>query len=427
MSIIPDTSGFQREDDDVWVDPATGDVMSSHFFDLVPNLPAGLDDLPRLRHELAVQTAADGGLVEAFVVTVDGQPALLQIVKLPLPDRPGLGFIASITVPKDTCSAVLKLTAVEGPTTGIRESMVLADTISETGSPDAFASPHPYAPETSPKLPWNRADDPRYDERIPDHPLSRCRRWLRHVLATARLAPEFAAKPAFGSPVSVSIGLPIGPFLPLWVNQEMTFWQMQDPDAVRALLGRSKTDRRPISGTDEAWEAAWLHPAAGTLALAGNLPPVRVAPVSDETAYTSITAEDLTGLFDWIGEVSVAAGDRDEILILTPKAEADGHNFVLMCRLPADGDRAKPYCVVEASPVPVGAEFWDTLPPPSNPKKAGYAYFADDAQHQARTDGRMTLWAVETWDVHPFRLILAYRPNQAMRVTAEASAPLPAP
>ena len=411
MSIIPETSGFERVDDTTWVDPASGDQMSSHYFELVPNLPAGLDDLPRLRHALATETAEVGGLVEAFVVTVDGQPALLQIVKLPLPDRPGLVFIASITVPKDTCSAVLTLTAFEGPTTGMRESMAVADVLGETGRPDGFHAPHPYAPESTPKLPWNRADDPRYDEHTPHHPLTRARRWLRHVLATARLDPEFAARPAFGTPVSVSVGLPIGSFVPLWVGSTMTFWRMQDPDAARAALGRGKTDRRPIAGTDESWEAAWLRPADGVLTLAANLPPVKVAPASDETAYTSITAEEIVAAFDWIGEVSVAAGERAEIVILHPKV--DGANFVLMC-LQVNENSPEPYCVVEASPIPVGAEFWDSLPPPSNPNKAGYAYPRD--ADQARTDGRLAMWAVQTWDTHPFRLILAYRPNAAMRV-----------
>jgi hypothetical protein len=414
MSIIPDPSGFQPNGDAAWVDPATGDHMSAHYFDLVPNLPAGLGDVPRLRHELAVQTAEVGGLVEAFVVTLGGAPAVLQVVKVPLPDRPGQAFIASITVPKATASAVLKLIAVEGPTTGAREAMVLSDTIAETGGPDAFYSPHPYAPQTQPKLPWHRADDPRLDERFPDHPLSRARRWLRHTLATARLTPEFAALPPFGSPVSVSIGLPIGPFLPLWtVDETMTFWRLRDPDAVRAHLGRGGAERRPITDT-EACEAAWLHPADGVLALSPNLPPVAITPVSDETAYTSITMEEIIAAFDWIGELSVAASERAEMLLVRTAATADGADkYVLMCLQVHDGDRANPSCVVETSPVPTGAQFWDTLPPLPTPDKAGFARVRD--ADQARVDGRLTMWAVQTWDVHPFRLMLSYKPNPDLR------------
>jgi hypothetical protein len=410
MTIIPDTAGYQDAGDGVWVDPASGDRMSAHFFDLVPNLPAGLADVPRLRYELAVQTAEVGGLVEAFVVTLGGVPALLQIVKLPFEDRPGQAFVASITVPKAECSAVLRLIAVESGMTGAREAAVLADVVQETGGPDAFWTPHPYAPQTSPKLPWHRADDPRLDERFPDHPLSRARRWLRHVLNTARLSPEFAALPPFGSPVSVSVGLPIGPFLPLWtVNEQVTFWRVQDPDAVRALLGRGGTDRRAVTET-ESCEAAWLYPADGVLALSQNLPPVRVTPVSEETAYTGVSSEEIVAAFDWIGDLSVAAGERAEMLLVRTASAADGvDKFVLMCLQVHDGDRANPSCVVETSPVPAGAPFWDTLPPLPTQDRAGFARVRD--ADQARTDGRLTMWAVQTWDVHPFRLMLSYKPN----------------
>lgn len=408
MTITPDTTGFQP-DGDSWTD-AYGDRMSVHSFELVPNLPASLDDLPRLRHGLAVETAEVGGLVEAFVVTLDGAPALLQVVKLPYPDRPGQVFIATITVPKATASVVLKLIAAEGPMTGAREAAVLSDVIGETGSPDAFYAPHPYAPQSQPRLPWHRADDPRLDERFPDHPLSRARRWLRHVLATARLDPAFAALPPFGAPVSVSIGLPIGPFLPLWtVEEQMTFWRMEDPGAVRAQLGRGGISRRPLNSA-EGCEAGWLYPADGVLALSADGPPVRISAVSDETAYTSITADEIVAAFDWIGELSVAAGDRAEMLLVRTAAVADGaDNFVLMTLQNHGGDLS---CVVETSPVPVGAQFWDTLPPLPTPGKAGFARPRDD--EQARTDGRLTMWAVQTWDLHPFRLMLSYKPNPAL-------------
>lgn len=413
MWIFPDTTGFQPDGDASWVDPASGDRMFVYDFDRVPSLPASLGDLPRLRHALAVDTAADGGLVEAFVVTVDGQQALLQIVKLPLPDRPGQVFVATITVPKATGSTVLKLGAIEGPTTGARESMVLADVIAETGSPDAFYAPHPYAPQTRPKLPWHRADDPRYDERLPNHPLSRARRWLRQQLATARLDATFAARPVFGSPVWVSIGLPIGSFLPLWTdNDDVTFWRVPDPDALRAQLGHGRVDRRSI-GQVEACEAGWLHPADGVFRLSEHLPPVQVTPVSDEEAYTSITSEQIVAAFDWIGELSVAAGGRAESLLVRTGSIADGErNYVLLClQVPEDGPK-EPFCVVETYPVPEGAEFWSELTP-SPSGSVGYAH-PRDAEH-ALYDSRLTMWAVQTWNVHPFRLQLSYQPNRDLQ------------
>jgi len=137
---------------------------------------------------------------------------------------------------------------------------------------------------------------------------------------------------------------------------------------------------------------------------------VRVETVSDETAYTSITSDEIVAAFDWIGKLSVAAGDRGEMMMVRPAAADDGvDKYVLMCLQVHDGDRANPSCVVETSPVPEGAHFWDSLPPLPVLDKAGFARVRD--ADQARTDGRLTMWAVQTWDLHPFRLMLSYRPN----------------
>ena len=92
-------------------------------------------------------------------------------------------------------------------------------------------------------------------------------------------------------------------------------------------------------------------------------------------------------------------------------ATADGADkYVLMCLQLHDGN---PSCVVETAPVPVGATYWDTVPPLPTPGKAGFARVRD--ADQARTDGRLTMWAVQTWNVHPFRLMLSYKPNPDLR------------
>jgi hypothetical protein len=111
----------------------------------------------------------------------------------------------------------------------------------------------------------------------------------------------------------------------------------------------------------------------------------------------------------------VAAGERAEMLLARPASTADGADkYVLMClQVPAGGDRANPQCVVETSPIPVGAQFWDTLPPLPKPNTTGFARVRD-ADH-ALHDGRLTMWAVQTWDVHPFRLMLSYKPNPDLR------------
>lgn len=134
--------GYRPVDVDTWAND-DGDVLSVHFFELPPDLPAGLDDGPTLRHTLTHYTAqAGGGLIEASVKTLGGLPALRQILKLPLPGRPnGQAFIGSFTVPRAGCSAVVKIQAAEHGMTGMREAVVLAKV-----GVEQYFRPHPTPP-----------------------------------------------------------------------------------------------------------------------------------------------------------------------------------------------------------------------------------------------------------------------------------------
>lgn len=49
--------GYRTVDSDTWLNDH-GDVLSLHFFDLPPDLPAALDDGPALRHGLTHFTAS---------------------------------------------------------------------------------------------------------------------------------------------------------------------------------------------------------------------------------------------------------------------------------------------------------------------------------------------------------------------------------
>ncbi len=191
-----DLTGFTEREPGLWTD-AAGLVLSVHFFPLVPDLPAPLHDLDRLRFGSAQGAASHGGgLIEAGVGTVDGVPALHQLIKTPLQSRTGQAFIASWTLPKDRCSTVVKVQAAEGATTGLREATVMAQV-----EPAHYFQPHPYAGGGQfGGLPYHVADLEQWDPRFPDHPLTLVRAALRRITPTVTLHDQFKALPPFPGP-----------------------------------------------------------------------------------------------------------------------------------------------------------------------------------------------------------------------------------
>ncbi|MFF4156507.1 hypothetical protein [Streptomyces sp. NPDC001678] len=190
-----DLTGFTEREPRVWTDDQ-GLVLSVHFFDLVPDLPASFDDPDRLRYGLAHFAAqAGGGLIEAVLGDVDALPAVRQFIKIPQPNGHGLVFIGSWTVPRAGCSTVVKVQAAEGPITGAREAVVLSGL-----DPAQYFTPHPYAPDIAGGLPYHVADHEQHDAEFPDHPLTRVRTTLERITPTLTLHSGFKALPPFASP-----------------------------------------------------------------------------------------------------------------------------------------------------------------------------------------------------------------------------------
>jgi hypothetical protein len=187
-----DLTGFQQVDQLAWRDEQ-GTVMSAHFFNLRPDLPAPLHEAAALQAGMARHTAAAGaGLIDATIEPVDGVPALRQLLKVRHPQGHGQVFIGSYTIPRATCSTVLKLQAPEIGATGMREAVIMAQL-----GPDRFYTPSPYAPDATGGLPYHWADHEQYDAQFPQHPLTLIRAALRRLLPSIRLDERFKALPAF--------------------------------------------------------------------------------------------------------------------------------------------------------------------------------------------------------------------------------------
>lgn len=195
MVVTFDSTGLRRVDETTWSHPTSGDWINLEFKNSPLAEPAWLENIPAMRRNLAAEYARMGCLIEAEPVVLGGVRGVCQVVKAPIPNAPsGQVFLANIFLAKAGCHLMFGRGAEESGITGVREATIMA----ELGlSRDGWVLPHPYAPELQGVLPYHRGDDPAWDARFPDHPLSRVRAWGRSVLATATVDPTFAALPDF--------------------------------------------------------------------------------------------------------------------------------------------------------------------------------------------------------------------------------------
>jgi len=419
-----DTTGLEQVDHHTWWDPRTGDGIVLTPIGLPPDLPPFFDDLPRLRWQLAMDEAAYGTLVEADLLYLDGMPALYQLKKLPLPNRPaGVGYIASFIVPRATCSIVLKIQAAEGEQTGIRESMVGAEI-----GPMNMVRQHPYAPD----LQWLDSDDARWDPRFPDHPLTRVRAWARRIAPTIRLDPRIGALVPFPpppgvpvpqpvqpprptgplgpTPVTVLTGLPIGDLIALHHEDGGTsFWQVAESGVLLDALGAATRVELPGRG---GVEVAVLDHGAGRLVVRradGAEAVTGVRPADPAQVLANVDVEAFQQTFTQVGAQAMKAATRGECLVVCIGGRYAPPVPFAMMTLRSTGTGWDAY--VRTGPIPLFASRWSE-----------YAVEGDTqvltepgADEGMMTAMAATFEAIGTWGSHPLQLAIAFTRHPDVR------------
>ena len=112
-----------------------------------------------------------------------------SIVKIPQ-EPTGMTYVGGITIPFRDFSYGVKIQCEEGPMTGTREAMLMAEALAD-GSVEFV--------ENKITGEWN-PDNARFDERFPDHPLSRLRRHLSSIEATLNVDDRTSNEPGFALP-----------------------------------------------------------------------------------------------------------------------------------------------------------------------------------------------------------------------------------
>jgi hypothetical protein len=198
-----DTSGWRLDgsvgdNPVVWLFPEGGGIRL-YYFSVSPNIPpdATMDQL--LGHERSELNEIGGSLIEYEVATFAGVPCIRSVVRVPTTaGRHGFTYLASLTIPFQQRSFVIKAQCSESGMTGIREAVVLdrafrAGTIKPGGKELLGWVRGPHSA--------NLSEDPSLDSEFPEHPLSRARAALRQVSGSLVFSSQLGPEPPFPLPL----------------------------------------------------------------------------------------------------------------------------------------------------------------------------------------------------------------------------------
>ncbi len=172
-----------------WFLPEGGGV-GLYFFPRKPDLPATAST-EHLREFYAAQMGGRLQVVECRVLPLDGVRGIQLIAKGLDEQTRSAVYLGSLTIPFRDFSFVIKIQCYEQGVTGMREALLVEEALRDsTGriEGDQFVP-----------VGWS-FDDEQFDDRLPQHPLSRVRRELRHIASTVRIEPTVRGKTRFYLP-----------------------------------------------------------------------------------------------------------------------------------------------------------------------------------------------------------------------------------
>ncbi|WP_165073071.1 hypothetical protein [Paludisphaera rhizosphaerae] len=182
-----------------WMSPRGIAQTVQHGSDAI-DWPFDLTQPGEAREFYRRQCEANGGaMIAVEVIEVAGFETLGGVFKYRSPDPNSLGiyYVAILWLPFRDCWFQVNIEAVERGTTGIREAAVMM--LDRDAWPTPEGEPELIPPGVDYTTFVRRkpirsipSDDPKYDEKFPDHPLSLVRRRMIEIIATA----EFDARVA---------------------------------------------------------------------------------------------------------------------------------------------------------------------------------------------------------------------------------------
>jgi len=181
------------------------DDLSINFFDCPPDIYAKNDtelEIQNFYRKLSYESG--GAIIEVKKVKIGLFDTIKTILKFPKQPS-GMVYIGSYIIPFKNLSYVVKVVCVEEGMTGIRDSAVLQIMIingtvkiknEEEGRLKGWMR-DPYDDSINLPFMMNLSESDKFDDIFPNHPLSRLRKYLKHIEETIKIDKSLLKEPKY--------------------------------------------------------------------------------------------------------------------------------------------------------------------------------------------------------------------------------------
>ncbi|RSK47217.1 hypothetical protein [Hymenobacter rigui] len=168
-----------------WSDAEDSIHISKNFFNIPPNIP-NTNDITQLRSFYRNSiNQVNGGIIEVETFRLQNFDAVRTIFKIPQQPS-GMVYLASLTIPFQTCSFVIKAQCNEVDISGIRDTIIAEKLLNEkkiqlddNGHKGWFIDPYDSALSTGTLM--NKSELSEYDSYFPEHPLTLARNIIKAI------------------------------------------------------------------------------------------------------------------------------------------------------------------------------------------------------------------------------------------------------
>ncbi len=180
------------------------DDLSINFFDLPPDITAKNDtDVELQNNYRKVAYESGAAIIEVKKVKLGAFDSIKTIFKFPMQPH-GMAYIGSYTIPFKNFSYVVKVQCIEQGTTGIRDNTIF-ELMIRNGKVKLNPEKHiaegwmkdPYDESVHLPLMMNLSESEEFDSQFPEHPLSRMRKFLKHIEETIKIDDSLLNEPKF--------------------------------------------------------------------------------------------------------------------------------------------------------------------------------------------------------------------------------------